>query len=150
MILFSKEDLSIFSVRIMVYLTRGAGFLEATRSSNYTFEEWKASVRTLLHCLVPLKSVWMWKWNQEFSKETGRPRSMAVKSMGLHAFSWEQDSSISMPALEALDFSLLRKMIFFFFRYIQHVTYASFDNFSAGFQILHITYRYRIWLILKW
>lgn len=87
MILFSKEDLSIFSVIIMVYLTRGTGFLEATCSSNYMFGEWKASVQTLMHCLIPLKPVWMRKWNQEFSKETGRPRSMTVKGMGLHAFS---------------------------------------------------------------
>lgn len=113
MIFFPKEDLSIFSVRLMVYLTRLAGFLEATHSRNYMFGEWKASVRTSMqHLSVPLKPVWMWKWNQEISKEMGSPRSMTVKGMGLHAFPWVQDSFLSMPVpnLEALDFTLLRKM----------------------------------------
>lgn len=91
----------------MVHLTRVAGFLGATHSSSYMFGEWKASVWTFS---VPLKSVWMWKWNQERAKEMGSPRSMAVKGMALHAFSWARDSSLSLPTLEALDLSLLRKM----------------------------------------
>lgn len=52
-----------------------------------------------------------------------------------------------MPTLADLDYSMLRKVTISFGT--SKTSYPSFDNFNAGFQILHVTYKYRILLIFE-